>query len=163
MSKTHTKRVLTIAIMAASILGLTSVASASYIAAIHSAKFLEVSGVAAGDQVIQLPYTGAAEQQFTFVAIGGGYYNIVSVASGLCLAVAGASNADGAPIIQEPCIGGNHQRFRLQPSTVGPYLIIARHSNKCMEVTGASMANGARIVQGRCHGARHQRFRISGL
>jgi hypothetical protein len=92
-----------------------------------------------------------------------GIYEIVSVNSGLCLDVAGASHADGAPMIQWTCIGGGQQRFIARALGGGAYELRAQHSNKCLDVNAGSPSDGAIVQQYTCNGSPAQRWRVADL
>lgn len=66
----------------------------------------------AGAEVIDWAKNGGANQQWTFVPNGQGYYNILNVNSGLCLDVVGASTSSGALIDQWTCNGGSNQAWK---------------------------------------------------
>jgi hypothetical protein len=58
--------------------------------------------------------SGADNQKFSLVSVGGGYYNLVAKHSGKCIDVEGASTADGASLVQWPCNGGDNQKFSIE-------------------------------------------------
>lgn len=66
------------------------------------AKCIEIDGAstANGAGLIQNNYTGATNQQWSFVDLGNGYFQIINVNSGKALDVPGASTSDGTQIIQ---------------------------------------------------------------
>jgi hypothetical protein len=66
------------------------------------AKALEVTGAstANGAKVAQYPYSGGTNQQWKFVDMGSGYFQIINVKSGKALDIDGASTADGTGAIQ---------------------------------------------------------------
>jgi hypothetical protein len=81
----------------------------------NSGLLLDVTGASktAGAQVIQATSTGGASQQWSLVAVSGGYYNIVNRNSGLALDVSGASKTAGANAIQWTNNGGTNQQWVL--------------------------------------------------
>lgn len=72
-------------------------------------------------------------------------------ASGLCLSVTGASQANGASVQVSNCNGASNQDFRFYPQTGNPvinWFMVVKHSGQCVE-PGAP--NGPQVVQGtRC-------------
>ena len=61
----------------------------------------------------QFRYNGNENQTWRIERLGGGTYQIVNVASGLCLDVEGGVRADGARVIQFRCQGNENQAWRL--------------------------------------------------
>lgn len=59
----------------------------------------------------QYTWNGKPWQQWRFVDVGSGYFQIESLNSGKCLDVNRASTADGASIIQYRCHAGTNQQF----------------------------------------------------
>lgn len=133
---------------------------AALIVALHSGKCLDVTGgsTANGAQVIQWTCHGGANQRWTALYAGGGYYYLRAQHSGKCADVAGGSTANGAKVIQWTCHGGANQQWRIVRQAAGGYSAVARHSGKCADVTGGSTANGAHVIQWRCHGGANQRW-----
>jgi Trehalose utilisation/Ricin-type beta-trefoil lectin domain len=84
-----------------------------------SAQALDVTGVSNADNAnIQLwSYSGGNNQQWRPVAVGDGYYHLVSRHSAKCLAVPGGSTADGVQLVQLTCGSAPAQSFRLTEST----------------------------------------------
>ncbi len=66
------------------------------------------------DPVIQYPFWGGTNEEWTFNSTGDGYYNIIAVSSGKCLDERGGSTADGTPAIQFTCWGGDNQKWAIQ-------------------------------------------------
>jgi hypothetical protein len=81
----------------------------------NPAQALDVSGRSTADSApIQLwAYGGGTNQQWQPVAEGGGYYHLVSRATGKCLDTPGASTADSVQLVQYTCNGTGAQSFRL--------------------------------------------------
>jgi galactose oxidase len=78
--------------------------------------------------------------------------NVVSLSSGKCLNVNGASTAPGTPIIQWGCDGGANSSWTLSPLSNGNYHIVALHSGQCLNVPGSSQQSGAQLIQWPCQG-----------
>jgi uncharacterized repeat protein (TIGR03803 family) len=88
------------------------------------------------------------------------YYELVSVNSGKCLDVTGASTEAAATVIQWTCHGGENQQWRLEPAGGGAFHIIARHSGQALDVYGALLDDVAPIIQWPLHGADNQAWTV---
>jgi len=129
----------------------------------HSNLCLAVAGASTtgGAAVVQQLCSGALEQSWYSVDVGGGFRQLVSAQSDQCLAVAGASTADSAAIVQEPCVAGAaHQQFSLSPATGSPVRITARVSGKCVDIFGGATTTGAAAIQWPCHTGLNQSFAV---
>jgi hypothetical protein len=82
----------------------------------------DVKDVSTADNaLIQLwGYSGGANQQWTPVSEGSGYYHFVNVNSGKCLDVPSASTADSVQLGQYTCNGTAAQSFSLGTPTTTP-------------------------------------------
>ncbi|HEY0191649.1 MAG TPA: RICIN domain-containing protein [Kofleriaceae bacterium] len=80
-------------------------------------------------------------------------------ASGRCIDVNAASQANGAVVELYDCLGNANQDFAVQPRG-DAFQIVARHSGKCLDVDGFSTADGAGVHQWECHGGDNQRWRL---
>ena len=93
---------------------------------INAAQVWDVANVSTADNgVIHLwTYGGGANQQWTPISEGSGYYHFVNVNSGKCLDVPAASTADSVQLVQFTCNGTAAQSFSLgtptTPPTTGP-------------------------------------------
>jgi hypothetical protein len=77
----------------------------------QSGKALEVATTSTADDTNAdiRTYTGAANQQWTISALGGGYFRLTPVSSsGSALDVSGISTTDGANVHQWTWLGGNN-------------------------------------------------------
>jgi chitinase len=90
-----------------------------------------------------------------------GTYTITSAFSGKCLAIAGASTADGAQLEQDTCNGKGAQLFKVRDMGGGWYRLINKHSGKAIDVAAASTADGAKVQQYTDNGTLAQRFSIA--
>lgn len=84
----------------------------------HNTKVWDVDGgpgaTAAGTKVHLWSYVGGTNQQWRAESSGAvGQYRFVARNSGKCLAVDGASTANGAHLSQQSCDGSAAQRFAL--------------------------------------------------
>ena len=93
--------------------------------------------------------SGAPEQQWTFEASSGGYYQIRNVNSGNVISVAGASSTNGAAIVQRPAAGiipGDDQWLpSLNPD--GTYSFYNLNSLQALDVPGGSSTDGIQLDQ----------------
>jgi hypothetical protein len=132
----------------------------------HSGKLADVfnASTADGANVVQWAANGQTNQQWRFVDLGGGFFQVVSANSGKCLDVFGGTGAtgDGVRVVQWACGTGTNQHWRLQDAGSGYLQLIARHSNKCLQVANASTADGAQLVQWTCGTATNQHWRRVG-
>ncbi|WP_433533036.1 RICIN domain-containing protein [Micromonospora sp. CA-263727] len=114
----------------------------------HSGKAMDVWNWSTADNapINQYARNDAAVQQWRFVDVGGGYYQIRSVHSGKVLEVPNAN--DGVQLVQNTSASGNtRQHFRLADSDGGHVRFVNRHSNKALDVWGWSTADGGMISQ----------------
>ena len=76
-------------------------------------EIMDASGSASGSAVQLWSYVGGANQQWTATALSNGNWKIANKSSGLCLAVAGASKANGAALQVATCDGSAAQAWQL--------------------------------------------------
>lgn len=114
----------------------------------NSGKAMDVYNWATADNapINQFTRNDLAVQQWQFVDVGSGYYQIRSVFSGKVLELPNAN--DGVQLVQNTAASGNtRQHFRLADSDSGYVRFISRHSNKALDVWEWSTADGAMISQ----------------
>jgi hypothetical protein len=85
---------------------------------------------------------------------------IHSRATGKCVDVEGASNADGADVRQWSCNGTNAQLWDVVDVGRNEVALVVLASNKVMEVVGGARHSGADVVQNRWTGGPNQRWRM---
>ncbi|PZG02986.1 hypothetical protein C1I99_00480 [Micromonospora deserti] len=127
----------------------------------HSGKAMDLYNwsTADGAPVNQFTRNDLAVQQWRFVDVGSGYYQIRSVHSGKVLEVPNAN--DGVQLVQNPAASGNtRQHFGLADSDGGHVRFINRHSNKALDVWQWSTADGAMISQYADHDGWNQQWRM---
>ncbi len=109
----------------------------------HSGKALEVP-VGAGDHapLQQATVTGADNQLFRFDQVRGGFFKIVSKASGEVLQIKDGSLLDHARVEQGPWTGADGQMFTLVEDTDGAFQIVSRLSGYAFDVLGGVNAVG---------------------
>ena len=106
--------------------------------------------IADNASIVQSAFSsGAPEQQWTFEATSGGYYQIRNVNSGEVISVASASNTNGAAIVQRPAaaiIPGDDQWVpALNPD--GTYSFYNLNSLQALDVPGGSSTEGIQLDQ----------------
>lgn len=118
------------------------------------------ASTANGTGIIQWANDNGTEQQWKFVSLGNGKYNIVNVNSGKYLEVYQQSTADGATIDQWGSNGGTNQQWTLQDAGMGYYYVVNVNSGKVLDVSSASKSNGANILQWTKNGGSNQKWRL---
>lgn len=99
-----------------------------------------------GAPVNQFTRNDLAVQQWRFVDVGSGYYQIRSVHSGKVLELPNAN--DGVQLVQNAAVSGNtRQHFGVSDSAGGHVRFVSRHSRKALEVWSWSTADGGMISQ----------------
>ncbi|MET8988176.1 ThuA domain-containing protein [Nonomuraea wenchangensis] len=86
----------------------------------------------------------------------GGTSALKGVASGRCLDVSGASQANGAQAQIWDCNGQTNQRWT---STAASELRV--YGNKCLDVNGAGTADGTAVIIWDCNGQNNQKWRLN--
>lgn len=114
----------------------------------NSGKVLDVNGASTADgaRVIQWPWTGSTNQQWTIVANPDGSVRLRSVKSGKLLD-SPAGSSQGAALDQWTDTNSNNQWWQLVPASTGYYRIVNVHTGWCVDVSGASTADGASVIQ----------------
>ncbi|GAA1810547.1 hypothetical protein GCM10009682_35220 [Luedemannella flava] len=98
-----------------------------------------------GGQLRQYTRTNANNQQFQFVDMGSGYYQLRNRHSGKVVAVPNAT--DGAQVIQTTASSDTKQQFTLKDSAGGYVRFLNRHSGKALEMWEWSTADGGVVSQ----------------
>ncbi|MEV6382367.1 RICIN domain-containing protein [Streptomyces sp. NPDC051773] len=136
--------------------GTVSGVSATYntLVARHSSKCADVTSQSqwAGAQIKQYACNGGNNQKYWFKSVGGGYYQLMTRHSSLCV----QENAN--TVTQENCNSSNTaQQFSL--TTTGSYVNVkSRASGECLDVNGASTADGAAIITYTCNSGTNQQW-----
>ncbi|HBF33146.1 TPA: xylan degradation protein [Candidatus Sumerlaeota bacterium] len=103
-------------------------------------------GTANGTALVQWPYWGGTNQQWTVTDTGNGQYSIVGVQSGRGLDIYNFGTADGTAVELWDYWGGANQKFYITETDSGYYRITPTHAtSSCLDVTGNSTADGASI------------------
>jgi len=118
----------------------------------HSSKCVDnKGGTANGVEFHQWTCGVNPNRNFTFTALGGGYYSVKSEGSTRCLDVAGGSTADGGKLHQWDCNAGNiNQSWKLEDRGSGWFQLVSRKSEKCVDVENSGTGNSAKIFQKNC-------------
>lgn len=129
----------------------------------HSGQVMSVSGgsTVAAASVVQLGYTSATSQQWSFSASSNGWYRLASLNSGLSLTVNGGSTAAGAALVQAGWSSANWQQFSLTPYGDGRGFFTIGNRNAsgtCLDVFGASTASGTGVIQWTCNSGTNQEW-----
>ncbi len=88
---------------------------------------------------------------------------VVSVSSGRCLDIAGASLEQGANLQQWQCLDNQQNQLILFQGVAGQsdlYTLVLQHSNRCLDTFGGEQGDGANLIQWACHGGANQQFRL---
>ncbi|WP_415378776.1 RICIN domain-containing protein [Halosimplex sp. TS25] len=135
------------------------------VANVNSGQAMDVSGGDTGDggNVLQWPYGGAENQQWTVTQNGDGTYTFEAVHSGKVLEVANAETGDGANVQQWTDSGGDHQRFELIDQGNGEYRVQPVHSGMAVGVADAATSDGANVEQQSWSDGAHQRWTFSSV
>lgn len=102
-----------------------------------------------GAKAIQYVDDGDADQQWTLVDAGSGYWNIINVKSGKALDDTGGSTTNGTQLQQYTITGtGNwNQQWQIVSVGSGYYKILNRTSGLGVDLTGGNVANSTAIQQ----------------
>lgn len=124
-------------------------------------KSLEVSGASKdrGAKVVLANWSGNANQDWRIVPLTAqdlGYFEIVSVASGKCLA---AGIGDGA-LVQWDWEGNRDQKWRFIQDPGGELVIENKQSRRVLAAPGAAKATGVNLELPAARGAQKQRWRL---
>ncbi|MDX3731222.1 RICIN domain-containing protein [Streptomyces caniscabiei] len=136
--------------------GTVSGVSATYntLIARHSSKCADVTSQSqwAGAQIKQYSCNGGNNQKYWFKSVGGGYYQLMTRHSSLCV------QENASTVTQENCNSSNTaQQFSL--TTTGSYVNVkSRASGECLDVNGGSTADGAAIITYTCNSGTNQQW-----
>jgi ricin-type beta-trefoil lectin protein len=114
-----------------------------------------------GASVILGACAGAAAQLWHGEYLGFNHYRVRNAQTGLCLAVAGSSLADGALIVQQTCNTSSAQDWKKGPTLVGTGTeLINWGSGKCVD----AVIGGTTVRQETCAGtSAHNQLWISDI
>ncbi|WP_327699769.1 alpha-L-fucosidase [Streptomyces sp. NBC_00459] len=128
----------------------------------NSGRVADVSGNGTdnGTEILQWPWLNQANQKWTFVSTGDGYYKIRSVSSGKLMEVAGLSRVDGGKVGIWSDDSVFQQHWAVTPTGDGYHYLTNRLSGLALNVEDASTTNGARIEQETYSLASRQQWQI---
>ncbi|MFC8431918.1 alpha-L-fucosidase [Streptomyces sp. NPDC057253] len=117
-------------------------------------------GTANGTEVRQQPWRNQANQKWTFVSTGDGYYTVRSASSGKVLEVGGLSRVNGgkADIWSDDSVPQQH--WAVTPTGDGYFYLTNRLSGLALNVDNGSTADGAAVNQWTYTRAERQQWRI---
>jgi alpha-L-fucosidase len=130
----------------------------------NSGKALDVNGAstAEGASLIQWPYGGGTNQQWSLLPNTDGSFRLVNVKSGKLLQ--SPSSTQGATLTQGSDIGDDTQWWKLVPSTTsGYYRLVNVRTGWCADISGGSTADGANVIQWPVAGGANQDWQLVAL
>ncbi|UKS24104.1 glycoside hydrolase N-terminal domain-containing protein [Paenibacillus sp. HWE-109] len=130
-----------------------------------SGQMLEIAGASSDEQasLIQMPSSGATNQQWQVVSLGNGYNKIVNSKSNKAIAVLGASASDGAQLVQQTYTADADltDEWQLVDQANGYYKLVNRGSGKALTVPSASSVSGTQLVQSSLTNADNQLVKVN--
>ncbi|MFI1693524.1 RICIN domain-containing protein [Streptomyces sp. NPDC020794] len=114
----------------------------------NSGKALDVSNASTADgaTLIQWPYGGGTNQQWSLLPNTDGSFRLANVKSGKLLQ--SPNSTQGATLTQESDNGGDNQWWKLVPSaTSGYYRLVNVRTGRCADVANASTTDGTKVIQ----------------
>jgi hypothetical protein len=106
-----------------------------------------ITGANVTPTVVQEPYTGSANQQWTLTNLGNNVVELISVGNGLALDAPGASPVNGAWLGTETYNGGGYQLWQLVSIGGGYYEVINLNSSLSLNIAYGSSQAGIGIIQ----------------
>jgi pectate lyase len=100
---------------------------------------------AVGGQLRQYTRTDGYNQQFQFVDVGSGYYQLKNRNSGLMVAIPNSN--DGVQVVQAASAADNKQNWAVKDSSGGYVRFLSRHSKKVLDMWEWSTADGGIVSQ----------------
>ncbi|MCD9880838.1 RICIN domain-containing protein [Streptomyces guryensis] len=130
----------------------------------NSTKVLDVADASTADGagLIQWPWTGGTNQQWTLLPNTDGSFRLRNIKSGKVLQ--SPDSTQGATLTQGSDIGDDTQGWKLVPSTTsGYYRLVNVHTGWCADISGASTANRASVIQWPVTGGANQDWQLVAL
>ncbi|MFL5961425.1 MAG: RICIN domain-containing protein [Gaiellaceae bacterium] len=117
-----------------------------------------------GGQIVQWTHDSDADQQWTLLDAGNGYYNIINVNSGLALDDTNGSTANGTQMQQWALVNGSsNQQWQINSAGNGYYTLINRTSSLALDLNGGGLGDGVAIQQwGATNGNLNQQWQLIG-
>jgi len=110
--------------------------------------------------IIQWPYDGSLNSQWSFIPTSNGYYQIQNTNSGLDLAVNVASVTAGAPIIQYSFGSSGNDQWAPVRNSDGTYTFYNRNSGQVLDIPGPSTTAGTQLDQWPSNLQSNQKFNL---
>ncbi len=129
----------------------------------HSSKVLDVNLCSSSGAVQQYRALGNICQRWRLTGLGGGYYEIQSVATGNVLDVWQMSTSNGGSVVQHEWLNGSNQRWALGPTGDGGFRLVNENSVKGLDVPYASLDDGVAIWQYAWLGGDNQKWALTNV
>lgn len=133
----------------------------------HSGKCLDITGGPGATQngalAEQWECTGASNQSWTLLDMGGGQIELIAQHSNKCIEAVGGGTVRGTQIQQTACTGAPAQLWTQQSAgATGEFKFVHVPSDLCLDVTGGPQAtgNGPPMELWDCTGANNQTWTI---
>ncbi|WP_030324822.1 alpha-L-fucosidase [Streptomyces sp. NRRL B-3229] len=126
-----------------------------------SGKVLDVADASTADGagLIQWPWTGGTNQQWTLLPDSDGSFRLRNVKSGKVLQ--SADGTQGSTLVQQPDNGADSQWWKLAPSATGGYhRLVNVRTGWCADVTGGSTDDRAAVIQWPVTGGANQDWQL---
>jgi galactan endo-1,6-beta-galactosidase len=108
--------------------------------------------------VIQWPYHAGANQQWQFVSLGSGWYEVVNANSGNALE--SPNTSQGTQLDQRTYTGATSQQWQVVTAPGGYYTLVNRATGFLADVTGASTSQGAAVIGWAANGGANQQWQL---
>jgi hypothetical protein len=125
---------------------------------------LKNKSAAVGTPIQQWACNGGKNQEWIFVSVGGGAYNIESELTGKCVGIQGGKATSHAQLEEEDCDGGENQKFTLQAIAPGSdvfYIHAVLDDTMCFDIEAFSTAEGTTVQLFTCQGQTNQQWIIA--
>ncbi|PRY45743.1 RICIN domain-containing protein [Umezawaea tangerina] len=116
----------------------------------HTGTCVDVDGAsqASGTKVQIYTCNGTVAQLWEKLPTDSGYFRLRVAASGQCMAVKDASQAEAAPVVQNPCNLDFNQQWKEGDSGVPGFpQLVARHSGKVLIMRSEALADRTPLIQ----------------
>lgn len=114
------------------------------LAAKHSGKILEVSGVSKSDNAAVQQYSNYSKsnQKWKIEHVGSGYYKVTAVHSGKSLTAQSTSLSNGTKVVQLPYKTSSTQLWKIESLGSGYYKLTNKVSGNVLQIVGGQVTNG---------------------
>ena len=141
----------------------SSLESGTYVIASKlTGQVLEVQdyNVEDGADIIQAPYSGAANQRWTINEAGNGYFSIRALHSSKAIEIEGWSRNDGADVQQLTWLNSINQHWSIQGVTEDSYTIVSRFSGMALDVYESNHSEGPDVRMWTYWGGTNQQWQL---